>query len=129
MTHHFHLPAPPLDRFIAGFTWYKDYQPSHRLDRYLPNGNTEIIIDLTDESRYIYDNLTLKPLQSFKGLWISGLRKEYITIPSGAGQEMFIIEFRKGMAHSFLGMPLSEITGQVIEGPAILDNAFSELRE
>jgi AraC-like DNA-binding protein len=33
------------------------------------------------------------------------------------------------MAHSFLGMPLTEITGRVVEGELVLNKVFSELRE
>jgi len=129
MTHHYHVPAFPLDRFITGYTYYKGYVATHTIDRFLPNGNVEIIINLTAEPKYIYDNHTLTPKQEFKKLWISGIRNNFISIPSGTGAEMFIIEFKKGMVHSFLGRPLTEIAGQVVEGDQILDAVFLELRE
>ena len=129
MTHHYHIPSFPLNRFITGFTYYKGYVANHSIDRFLPNGNIEIIINLTDEPKYIYDNETLSQSQEFKKLWISGIRNKFISIPSGTGAEMFIIEFKKGMVHSFLGRPLTEIAGQVIEGELILDTIFLELRE
>jgi AraC-like DNA-binding protein len=62
-------------------------------------------------------------------MWISGMRNEFITIPSGLDAEMFIIEFKKGMAYPFLGRPLTEITGRVVDGDLILDQAFIDLRE
>jgi AraC-like DNA-binding protein len=129
MTHQHYIPDFPLNEFIAGFTYYKGFQPEHRIDRYLPNGNIEIIIDLTDTPKYIFDNDSLMEIQACKRVWISGMRSEYITIPSGLDAEMFIIEFKKGMAHSFLGRPLTEITGKVVDGDLILDKAFIELRE
>jgi len=129
MTLFFHIPATPLNQFIAGFTYYKGFKPIHTIDRYLPNGNIEIIIDLTVKPKYIYDNATLQPKQVCKNLWVSGMRSNYITIPSGLNAEMLIIEFKKGMAYPFLGMPLTEITEQVVDGDLALPAIFTHLRE
>jgi AraC-like DNA-binding protein len=129
MTHHQHIPNGILTSFIANFTYYKGYKPQHSIDRYLPNGNIEIIIDLTDTPKYIYDNHSLTEIQACKRIWISGMRNEFITIPSGLNAEMFIIEFKKGMAYSFLNRPLTEITGRVVDGDLILDKSFIDLRE
>src|ERR1700748_1989716 len=129
MTHHFHLPAFPLNQFISGFVYYKGFSTNHTIDRYLPNGNTEIIINLTDTPKYIYDNQALTETQECKKIWISGIRNSFISIPSGNGAEMFIIEFKKGMAYPFLNIPLTEITDKVVEGDLILNGAFIEMRE
>ncbi|HVU55519.1 MAG TPA: AraC family transcriptional regulator [Puia sp.] len=129
MTHHHHIPSAPLDQHIAGFTYYKGYRPVHSIDRYLPNGNIEIIIDLTATPKYIYDNHTLQTIQTCRNIWISGLRESFITIPSGLDAEMFIIEFKKGQAYPFLGRPLTAITGQVVDGDLILPKIFLYLRE
>jgi len=129
MTHHFHIPSFPLSQFITGFVYYKGYTAVHSIDRFLPDGNVQIIINLTDEPRCIYDSQTLAKSSEYKKLWISGIREQFINIPSGNGAEMFIIEFKKGMAYPFLGAPLTEITGRVVEGELILNSVFSELRE
>jgi AraC-like DNA-binding protein len=129
MTHQQYTPRAMLRSFVSNFTYYKGYRPEHRIDRYLPNGNIEIIIDLTDRPKYIYDNQTLTEIQACKRIWISGMRDEFITIPSGLDAEMFIIEFKKGMAYPMLGLPLTEITGRVVDGELILDKVFLELRE
>ena len=129
MTHHYHIPIHPLNRFIASFTYYKGYTPGYSINRYLPDGNIEIIIDLTAEPKYIYDNTTLRHKQECKNVWISGIRNNYITIPSGLNAEMFIIEFKKGMAYSFTGMPLTEITEQVINADLLPLKTFTQLRE
>src|SRR5688500_17887960 len=94
-------PAKPLSDFITHFTYYKYYTPHHSIDRFLPNGNIEIVIDLTNEPKYIYDNVTLKEIQACKIIWISGIRNRFITIPSGKHSEMSIINFAKGMVKPF----------------------------
>jgi AraC-like DNA-binding protein len=129
MTHRQHIPITPLDQYIARFTYYKGYAPVHSIDRYLPNGNVEIIIDLTEQPKHIYDNYTLTTIQTCRNIWISGMRESFITIPSGLNAEMFIIEFRKGQAYPFLGYPLTEITARVVDGDLALSGAFRELRD
>jgi hypothetical protein len=55
MVHKTYSPAFPLGNFITHFTYYKNYAAGHSIDRFLPNGNTEIVIDLTEIPKYIYD--------------------------------------------------------------------------
>ncbi|MCB0577859.1 MAG: AraC family transcriptional regulator [Phaeodactylibacter sp.] len=125
----FHTPHPPLSNLVASFTYYKGYQPGHRIDRFLPDGNVELVIDLTDFPKHVYDNETLMARQSFSQAWISGLRKEFISIHAGQDAEMFVITFRKGAARAITGAPLTELTEQVVEGDLVLGRAVLALRE
>ena len=49
-----HIPAYPLNQFIESFIYYRDYNPVHSVDRFLPDGNINVVIDLTDYPKYIY---------------------------------------------------------------------------
>lgn len=129
MTYKLHFPAPPLGHFINSFTYYKGYQPEHRIDRFLPDGHIELVIDLTDTPKNLYDNESLLVKQAFRKAWISGLRREYISIHSGQDAEMFVIQFRRGMAYPFLKMPLSEIAEQVLETDVVFGRPILALRE
>jgi AraC-like DNA-binding protein len=129
MIYRSHIPTLPLERFISHFIYYKNHTPGHSIDRFLPNGNIEICFDLTDGPQFIYDNETLVQIQACHNVWVSGLRNKPITIPSGLDAEMFVINFRKGMVYPFLGLPLSEISDQVIDGDLMLHPAFLQLRE
>ena len=124
-----YAPALPLRNYISHFTYYRNHTPGHRMDRFLPNGNIEIVIDLTETPKFIYDNIYLTEIQACHKLWVSGIRNKYITIPSGLDAEMFVLNFCKGKARAFLGMPLSEITDTVIDGDLVLKKIFLSLRE
>ncbi|HCA81897.1 MAG TPA: hypothetical protein DEP53_19370 [Bacteroidetes bacterium] len=100
------VPEQPLGAFIERFICYSDYKVGHAIDRFLPDGNTEIIIDLTDTPQPIFDNVTLQEIQSCKECWASGVRTQPISIPSGNGSAMFIIIFKKGMAAPFFPLPI-----------------------
>lgn len=124
-----YVPSFPLNQFIDSFIYYKDFNPEHNIDRFLPDGNIEIVIDLTDTPKFIYDNETLKEIQSCRNVWISGIRNKYITIPSGRDSEMLIINFRKGKVSPFVQIPLSELTDSVIDAELVLSNEILNLRE
>ncbi|HPH45801.1 MAG TPA: hypothetical protein PKU83_02265, partial [Chryseolinea sp.] len=129
MTFGTHIPCFPLNQFIESFVYYKDYNPIHTVDRFLPDGNINVVIDLTDYPKFIYDNHSLKEIQSCKNVWFSGIRNNYITIPSGRDSEMFIINFHKGKASSFVEMPLNELTDYVIDGELVMTNEIMNIRE
>ena len=124
-----YIPSYPLSRFIECFIYYRDYNPVHSVDRFLPDGNVNIVIDLTDYPKYIYDNQTLKEIQSCRHVWFSGIRNKYITIPSGKDSEMFVINFHKGMAYPFIQAPLYELTDSVVDGDLVLTHEIMLLRE
>lgn len=122
-------PEEPLNLGISHFTYFRGIDASHTIERFLPDGNVEIVINLGDEPRYIYDNDTLVEKQACKRLWLSGIRTRYLSIPSSTGSEFFIIHFRKGRSRPFLKLPLCEIADQVIEGDEVLPKVYLELRE
>jgi AraC-like DNA-binding protein len=124
-----HIPSFPLNQFIESFIYYRDYNPVHSVDRFLPDGNVNIVIDLTDYPKYIYDNETLKEIQTCRNTWFSGMRNKYITIPSGKDSEMFVINFHKGRSYPFVQMPLNELTDSVVDGELVLTSEIMDMRE
>lgn len=124
-----HIPKFPLNQFVDCFVYHKGYDPVHSFSRFLPDGNTEIIIDLTDTPKFIYDNENLKEIQACHNAWASGVRTEYITLPSGRDMEMFIIYFKKGMAYPLFPVPMNEISDTVLDSDLLWGMEFAFLRE
>ncbi len=129
MVHQIHIPVVPLSQFIDVFIYYDSVSHDHAVDRFLPNGNTEILIDFLDTPQYIYDNETLKEMQACHHVWASGVRTEPITIPSGNDAAMMVIAFKKGMAAPFFPFPMSEISDCVVDADLVWGSDFGELRE
>lgn len=124
-----HVPEFPLSSFIEHFFYYEGLSPAHNRERFLPDGNTELIIDLTENTQYIYDNESLKEIQACRQAWVSGVRTRSITIPSGKGSRMLVVAFKKGKAHPFYPLPMSEIKDQVLSADLIFGRNILELRE
>jgi AraC-like DNA-binding protein len=129
MVFRLHIPAYPLNMFIESFIYYRDYQPVHTVDRFLPDGQVNVVFDLTDYPKYIYDNNTLQEIQACRNVWFSGIRTTYITIPSGRDSEMFVINFHKGKAYPFMEMPMCELTDSVVDAELVLSPQILNLRE
>lgn len=129
MEFHVHVPGFPLNQFVESFVYYKSYQPDHSLDRFLPDGNVNVVIDLTEQPKYIYDNHTLKEIQACRRVWFSGIRNGFITIPSGKDSEMFIINFHKGRAYPFVEMPMDELTDMVVDGQLVMTEEILVIRD
>jgi len=124
-----HHPAPPLALFIDYFYYYTGFAPVHSVDRFLPDGEVQVIFDLTDYPKYIYDNQTLKEIQSCRKVWFSGFRTEPITIPSGKESEMVIVQFRKGKALPFLKEPMYTLTNTVVDAELVMEPALLDIRD
>ncbi|MCQ3935915.1 MAG: hypothetical protein DPW18_02590 [Chloroflexi bacterium] len=124
-----HRPAFPLSGFIEAFFYFEGLSPAHSLERFLPDGNTELLIDLTDAPQHIHDNVTLKAIQTCRRAWVSGVRTRPITIPSGRGSRMMVAAFKKGTAHPFYPFPMSELTDSVVMADLVFGNSILDLRE
>lgn len=127
--HHIHFPRTPLGQFVKFLLYYEGIEVAHKVDRFLPNGDTEILIDFHDTPQFIYDNESLKEVQACNRIWASGVRTEPITIPSGNKSAMMVIMFKKGMAAPFFPFPMNEICDSVVDADLIWGVEFAELRE
>ncbi len=122
-------PSSPLKYFIDHFFYYTDYNPNHHVECFLPDGEVQLIFDLTDTSNYIYDNDTLEPIQLCRKVWLSGFRTKPISIPSGQNSEMLIVQFKKGKAFSFLQPPMQQLMNLVVDAELVMNPAILSIRE
>ena len=123
------LPQYPLNHFIDHLYYYAGFNPAHAIDRFLPDGQIQLIIDFTETPKHIYHNETLKEIQSCSRAWFSGFRTKPITIPSGRESEMMIIQFKSGRVLPFVDSPLWVLKNMVVDAEQVLKIPILELRE
>lgn len=124
-----HVPRFPLNQFVQVLIYFEGIQHDHKVDRLLPNGETEILIDFHDTPQFIYDNETLKEIQACNQIWAAGIRTEPITIPAGSMASMMVVSFKKGMSYPFYPFPVSEISDHVLDADLIWGRNFAHVRE
>jgi AraC-like DNA-binding protein len=121
--------GPPLDRFVEYVTYYEDSFPDYRIERLLPDGAVELIIDLHDTPKKLYDRDDTSRAQGFRHAWISGMRRRWILIEAAQGASMVVIRFRPGGAYPFFGTDIDAITDTVEHLDALISGAVAPLRE
>ena len=96
------------------------------MDKYLPDGTINIIFELTNNPKFIFDNKTLLKKQECKDVWFSGVLKDYITISSSC-EEMMVIVFKPGAGFPLIHKSASLFTNKVIQAEEIFGNSILQL--
>ncbi len=123
-----HIPSLPLHHIIKNIFYIEGFSPEHKIDRLLPDGNTEMIIDLTDDPKFIYDNDSFEVVQTCRYAWLSGMRTKPISIPSN-NHKMIVINFHKGKAFPYYPFPANEITDYVVDADLVFGKSIFDIRE
>lgn len=125
----FHAPASPLDAHVETLFHYRDWQPDHSVERVVPSGHVFLIFELDGIERHTYDNDSREVNGCFRGGWVSGMLRHYISISAHPDSEMFVIQFRPAGARPFLHLPLDEFSERVVPGEEVLEGELLSLRE
>ena len=53
MIYRIYKPQPPLEQFIDFFFYYQEFHAEHRMEKLLPDGSFDLLIDLTEQAPVI----------------------------------------------------------------------------
>ena len=124
-----HVPRPPLSVFVDFLWFYEDLFPGHDLEHVLPDGTFELIINLDERPRRLFDRHDKRRYESFHRGWFSGTHREYLVIDALPASSMIGAHFRPGGAAQLLGLPAGELAGRVVELDAVWGNHVWDWRE
>jgi AraC-like DNA-binding protein len=122
-------PPPLLSEYVDWLWFYEGLFPPHRCERVLPDGSMELIVNLRDEPRHIFDPVTHQPIQDYHGSWISGAHSRFIVIDTAPNSSMIGVHFKPGGASAVLGVPASALQDQVVDLSALFNRAAATLRD
>ena len=123
------IPKPPLSHFVETLWFYRDLATDHSKEKLLPDASMELIIDLSEGPKKLYDSRDLDRYTSFNRCWVSGLQRQFIVLGVEQGASMMGAHFRTGGAAPFFGFPISELSGSVVELDLIWKREILALRE
>ena len=109
--------------------FYQDLEVNHTKEKLLPDASVELIIDLGDGPKKLYDRQDILRYTGYHRCWISGMQNRYIVIGAEKGSSMMGVHFRTGGAAPFFGFPMSELTAQVVELDLIWKREILLVRE
>jgi methylphosphotriester-DNA--protein-cysteine methyltransferase len=123
------LPSPVLRPFVESFWYHEGFVVDYSLERLLPDGAIELILDLTEgPKRWLDPERDPRP-RSVQRSWISGQHSRHILIETTESSSMMGVRFRPGGAHPFLDVPVSELNDSVVEMECLWGARAHELRE
>jgi AraC-like DNA-binding protein len=123
------IPDPPLSRFVDFLWYYQDWEGTHSMEQVLPDGAFDLVINLRDGERKLFDRENLARHTGFRGGWLSGTHSRYIVIDTVSGASMIGAHFKPGGAASLMGSSAAPFRDQVVELEHIWGAAARELRE
>jgi AraC-like DNA-binding protein len=128
MLHKLYFPKPPLSQFVENIWYYKGLQVEYSREKILPDGAIELIIDLDDWPKKIFNDESSEEFRSCKKGWIAGERSQYIVI-GAESSSMMGVHFRPGGTYPFFRFPISELNDQVIELDLIWGSLVHDIRD
>jgi AraC-like DNA-binding protein len=105
----------PLDQFVEYFWFYSGFFPDHSVERVLPDGAIELLIDLQGPPKKLYETEDARRYREYRKAWISGQHSRFIVIGAEQNSSMMGIHFRPGGAYPFLPFPVRELNDDVVD--------------
>ncbi|MBL9139094.1 MAG: AraC family transcriptional regulator [Verrucomicrobiales bacterium] len=124
-----YVPGPPLHQCVERLWFYSGLDVGHRRERVLPEGTFELMINLTEAPRYLFDGDHAESGTPYHKAWVSGAQSRYLVIDALPGSSMIGVHFRPGGASAILGMPSGLLRDRVVELNEIWGCAQQDLRD
>ncbi|MEI3597879.1 MULTISPECIES: helix-turn-helix transcriptional regulator [unclassified Oceanobacillus] len=122
-------PHPPLSAYINIFWLYKGYHPPHKMERVLPDGSMELIINLKEDLINVYDQKNHEQFKSLRGSLISGPHSNFAVIDTACQASTIGVHFKPGGAFPFLNLPADELRNEHVSFEELWGTKATEMRE
>ncbi|WP_212927821.1 helix-turn-helix domain-containing protein [Oceanobacillus sp. J11TS1] len=122
-------PQRPLSNFINIFWYYKSYKLPHEMERVLPDGSMELVINLEEDLIKVYDQKNQDRFKSFRGSLISGPHSDFTVIDTACQASTIGIHFKPGGAFPFLNISANELYNRHISLETLWGAKAVEMRD
>lgn len=118
---------------LAGFVdllWFYEGPPQpHRMERLLPDGSVELVVNLRDDEVRVYDRRDLSYFERLPGAVLVGPHSDFFVIDTAEQQSVAGVHFLPGGAFPFLRVPAAELHGVHVGLDDVWGGFARELRE
>jgi AraC-like DNA-binding protein len=121
------VPGPPLSAFVD-YLWSLQDAPGHAMERIVPSGTLELVVNLHEDELRIYD-CDAGSCRRHAGASVSGAYRQFFVIDTREHASIVGAHFRPGRARAILGVPPGELADQHVDLAALWSGAAGELRE
>jgi AraC-like DNA-binding protein len=103
--YHHRVPRPPLDAYVASIWLFRDGPRSHALERILPTGAAQLIINLKENRTRLYDPEPPHRCVSSSGTILAGVHSRYQIIDTFEQEYVGGVVFNPGGTAAFVRAP------------------------
>lgn len=123
-------PSPPLSHFVEMF-WYYEGEAGgpHKKERLLPQGSSELVVNLREDEIRLYDRKNLNESHKFGGAAICGPHSQFFVIDTAEQDCVAGAHFRAGGAFPFFNLPLGELHNEHVSLDVLWGGAAIRLRD
>ena len=125
----FRPPIAPLRPYCNFLTYYAGAMPAHARERLLPDGTANIIIDLTERPKRLFESPEGGAGRDFRRAWISGLHRRAIIIEAQLHSSMLILNLNPVAVRLLTGHDASAFADRVEDLQAVIGAGAEDLRE
>ena len=122
-------PAPPLSDFVDLLWLYDGYTQPHAMERLLPDGSMELVVDLRQDRTRIYDKDGNGTYETVFGSVVVGAQSEYFVLDTACQTSVIGAHFKPGGAFPFFRLPMDELRDQHVSLEALWGRFAADLRE
>ena len=108
MHYRYRVPRPPLDAFIASIWVYQNDPQPHALERILPTGAAQLIVNLKEDQTRLYDSEHPHCCTATAGTLFAGVWSRYQVIDTSEQESVAGVAFKPGGTVPFMRMPAHE---------------------
>ena len=121
-------PQRPLAYFVDRLWLSFGAAPLHQMERLLPDGTVELVINLYENRIQLYDR-DQRHCGTVPGALVSGPRTQYFVIDTQDQVATMGVHFRPGGAFPFFRLPALELADQSLSLDSLWGSAASAMRE
>ncbi len=103
------VPAPPLDAFIASIWYCENESRPYVLERVLPSGSAQLIVNLKEDQTLVYRPEAGYRCETAPGAVVRGMQSRYSIIDSAEQESVLGVSFRPRGTVPFLPVPAHEM--------------------
>lgn len=125
-----YLPKPPLSDFVELFWLYEASTPTaHAMERILPQGAAQLIVNLRDDRFRLYDHSHCTQLRCVPGSVIVGVYSKFFTTDTDQQSAVLGVSFKPGGAYPFFKWPMQELQNTHLPLETAWGSLANEVRE
>ncbi len=108
MFYHHRVPRPPLNGFVELIWLYHNDPRPHALERVLPTGAAQLIVNLKEDQTRLYDPGLGHECEATAGTVLSGVHSRYQIIDTSEQEYVAGVAFKPGGTVAFMRVPAHE---------------------